>query len=161
MKITVKNLSDQEWILTVTEGDTIEEVMQQIKERTETPRCLQRLIFAGKQMVEEKTLKECGIQEGDTVHLVLRFGWPYFTLYVQPSKGDKIRLSVDRNETIFTIKQAVSAAVGVPVDFQTISINKTPLVDSQLIRDNNNDLTEDCVIELFENSDWKQKSARK
>ncbi|KAK4616341.1 hypothetical protein CLAFUW4_10308 [Fulvia fulva] len=40
-------------------------------DRTAIPSVSQRLIFAGKQMSEEKWLEECGVQEGSVVYQVL------------------------------------------------------------------------------------------
>ena len=72
MQLFVKTLSGKTVSIECEESDKIEDVKAKIEEKEGVPVDQQRLIFAGKQLDGQKTLQECGINEGDSLSMVLR-----------------------------------------------------------------------------------------
>eukprot|EP00245_Coleochaete_scutata_P007890 TRINITY_DN23697_c0_g1_i1.p1 TRINITY_DN23697_c0_g1~~TRINITY_DN23697_c0_g1_i1.p1 ORF type:complete len:149 (-),score=43.84 TRINITY_DN23697_c0_g1_i1:406-852(-) len=69
--IKVKTLTGKEIEIDIEPTDTIERIKERVEEKEGIPPVQQRLIFAGKQMNDDKTAKDYNIEGGSVLHLVL------------------------------------------------------------------------------------------
>lgn len=146
MQIFIKSLTGKTITFDVKSSTTIKELKNKIEEKENISTNIQRILFCGKTLEDNKTLSYYNIQNESTIHLIICVIKNKIRIFIKKLSGIEFTLYVKPSELISDVKARILYKDGVPYNQQRLIFNGKQLEDGTTLLDYN--IKEDSIIHL-------------
>lgn len=134
-QIFVRTLTGRTITLSVHSSDSVSTVKEMVHEKEGVLPAHQRLLYAGKEFEDSRTLDDYNVQKESTLFCLTRLPGGSMQIFIKKLNGTNRILEVDSSDSIETVKQQIQDKEGVPPDQQRLIFSGQELVDSRSLAD--------------------------
>ena len=136
MEIFVNTLTSKCIAIHAYPSDTVADVKQLIWESEGIPAELQKLIFGGKHLEDNRVISDYKIMKESTLHLLVH-STEGMKITVETDTDQTLTLEVEPFDTVKSVKHKIQEKQGIPTDQQRITFKTLDLHDSRILSDYN------------------------
>jgi hypothetical protein len=136
MQVFAKTLTGKHTTCVVCLEDRVEDLKKEIQNKEGIPVDQIRLIYAGRQLEDGRTLAEYGITKDSSIHLVLKLrSHSPFDLRIEMENGQSITIQVVKTERIVEVKRQIEGKTGIPVAQQQLRFQRILLQNHKTLEE--------------------------
>ena len=117
--LNVQSSDGQKYVIMINLNSPVSEVKALLNKQVGFERGEQRLIYGGKELENCQILRQCNVQDGSTLHLVM-LHFRDRVVYVKMLNGKSFPLECKANNTVGTIKAMIHDEEYIPADQQRL-----------------------------------------